>query len=135
MTRKNKQKKQSRALAPNSSSFESDVIKVYQMLLEGHSKGDILEAIAQLYPNRDANKLIASAMESFSIISSEQSDTVKGWCMEATRDLFRKLNEVGDYDGALRAVQQFHKIAHFQSTRKPSSPHDDLGNLDLPDAT
>lgn len=33
-------------------------------------------------------------------------ETVRGWCFEVTRDLYRKMTAIGDFAGALRAVKQ-----------------------------
>lgn len=39
------------------------------------------------------------------------ADTVSGWCFEATRDMYRRMVEIGDFAGALRAVKQLAEFA------------------------
>ena len=35
---------------------------------------------------------------------------VQGWCIEATRGLYARMVEIGDFSGALKAVKQLHEL-------------------------
>ena len=79
---------------------------VYGWMLEGHTKGDIADAASRLWAHLDRAKVILSALEAFAVASQEPPDSIRGFCIEATRHLYRKLLAVGDYTGALSAVKQ-----------------------------
>jgi hypothetical protein len=79
-------------------------------MLEGHSKADIIEAIPELFPGIDAGQLIGEAVDSFAIVSQEPSASLLGWCLEASRVLYRKCVEVGDFTGALQCVKEVHRL-------------------------
>ena len=85
-------------------------MKVYGMLLEGHSRPEIEEACKSLFPKLDAGKLVGTALTAFERLTNEPPRILKGWCLEASRDLYRKMLEVGDYAGALRAIAEANKI-------------------------
>ena len=85
-------------------------VKVYGMLLEGHSRPEIEEAIKTLYPKLDAGQLVGTALTAFERLTNEPPRILKGWCLEASRDLYRKMLEVGDFTGALRAISEANKI-------------------------
>lgn len=87
------------------------MLQVFGWLLDGQSKGAVLDAIVKLFPKEDPAKLLKEAQQSFALISTEDRGAILGWCMEATRELYRQLKQVGDYEGALRAVAQLHKLA------------------------
>ena len=93
------------------SSPDSGVIKVYQLLLEGHSKADILEALPTLFPGADATALVMEAVESFAVIAEEPIGSIMGWCMESARVLYRKCVEVGDFTGALACSKEVSRLA------------------------
>jgi hypothetical protein len=83
-------------------------------MLEGHSKADIVEAIPALFPSLDAGDLIAQAIDSFAVIASEPRASLLGWCLEASRILYRKCIEVGDFNGALACVKEVHRLTAAQ---------------------
>lgn len=98
------------------------LIAVYRFLLEGHSKADILDACRQNFPKEDPKALIAAATDAFRIVSKESPDIQLGWCMEATRELFRKMSDIGDYIGALRCVKQLHDMSKQHTAGKKQDP-------------
>lgn len=80
-------------------------------ILEGHRDADIKESLAEAYPKEDAGKLIADTLKYLAIVSRSDTTVLRGWCLEAYRELYRKMVDVGDYAGAIRAVKELHKIA------------------------
>ena len=98
------------ALKPNE---ESALPKIYVMILEGNTRQDIEAAAPELFPGVDAKKVIEHALEAFAAVANESTDVIGGWCLESSRDLYRKMVEVGDYAGALRAVKQVTDTAKF----------------------
>jgi len=83
------------------------------MILEGNTRTDIEEAAPQLFPGMDVARLLDHAMQAFAAVADQPTDVIGGWCLESSRDLYRKMAEVGDYDGALRAVKQITDIVKF----------------------
>lgn len=80
-------------------------------MLQGASGSQILEAIAEKYPDMDAGKLLHIAGEHFERIATSDNALIRGWCLEATRELYRRMIEIGDYPNALRAVKQLRDFA------------------------
>lgn len=89
------------------------VPKIYAMVLEGSTRADIEEAAPQLFPRMNVARLLDHAMQSFADVADQPTDVIGGWCLESSRDLYRKMVEVGDYDGALRAVKQVTEVVKF----------------------
>jgi hypothetical protein len=79
---------------------------VVDWMLQGASGAQIVEAIAEKYPDADVKVLLQKAGDHFESISRADTSLIRGWCLEATRDLYRRMIEVGDYPNALRAVKQ-----------------------------
>lgn len=80
-------------------------------MLQGASGSQIMEAIAEKHPGADVQSLLRKAGEHFENISRADTSLIRGWCLEATRDLYRRMIEIGDYPNALRAVKQMRDFA------------------------
>ena len=76
------------------------------MILEGNTRQDIESAAKNLFPGVRIGPVFDHALAAFATVANESSEVVGGWCIETSRDLYRKMIEVGDYAGALRAVKQ-----------------------------
>lgn len=85
--------------------------QVYKWILEGASEADIRDAIKTNWPKQKAEPLIKTALARLIEASDSPADVMRGWCIEATRELYRKQVEVGDFAGALRAVKLLHDLA------------------------
>jgi hypothetical protein len=75
-------------------------------MLQGASGAQIIEAITDKFPNADPRELLRLSGNHFEKIANADTRLIRGWCYEATRDLYRRMLEVGDYANALRAVKQ-----------------------------
>lgn len=80
--------------------------QVIQWMIDGNSGANIMEAIAVTLPGHTAKDLLTRAGQHFEAISTADGTLLEGWCLEATRDLYRRLIDIGDYPNALRAVKQ-----------------------------
>jgi len=80
-------------------------------MLQGASGAQILEAITEKFPSLDAATLLIGAGNHFEQIANADTNLIRGWCFEATRDLYRRMVEIGDYANALRAVKQLRDLA------------------------
>ena len=108
-----------RSLVPLKPNEEAALPKIYGMILEGNTRQDIEAAAPDLFPGVDAKKVVAHALEAFAVVANESTDVIGGFCLESSRDLYRKMVEVGDYAGALRAVKQIIDTTKFiQDQRK-----------------
>lgn len=82
------------------------VNNVVDWMLQGASGAQILEAINEKFPEEKPGELLRYAGEHFEMIANSDTRLIRGWCYEATRELYRRMLEVGDYANALRAVKQ-----------------------------
>jgi hypothetical protein len=85
--------------------------QVFKWILAGATKRDIAEAITQSWPDAQPSPLILAAVEEIRAGGRLDAQVVRGFCAEATRDLYRRMVEIGDFAGALRAVKQLADMA------------------------
>lgn len=86
------------------------VNQVFRWILSGASEHDIVEAIAAAWPDSDARPLIVAAVAKIAESASLDGNIVLGFCVESTRDLYRRMVEIGDFPGALRAIRQLRDL-------------------------
>jgi len=102
-------------LSKNSTNSVSDQppveTAVERWLLESQSVSEIRQALAQLYPTADANKVLKSVTTNFAKLSRAPFEALLGWCLSSTRDIHRRAIETGDYALALSAVKQVCALA------------------------
>jgi hypothetical protein len=79
-------------------------------ILEGASEYDILEAMQQAWPCADHAAILLAAVDQIRDASRMDRTVVAGFCAEATRDLYRRMVEIGDFAGALRAIRQLREL-------------------------
>jgi len=88
------------------------VTQVFHWLTEGHTAGDIVEALADLQIEGDqARFVIEQALKKFVESASLPPEVRAGWCLEAFRHLYHRLVKTGDYTGAIRCVQEIAKLS------------------------
>lgn len=87
------------------------VNQVLKWILSGATERDVTEAVAISYPAADPQPLIVAAIGELRQAANCDPLTIRGFCIEATRELFRRMVEIGDFTGALRAVKQLSEIA------------------------
>jgi len=90
---------------------ESAAATVVDWMLQGASGAQILEALAVKFPGIEAREALTAAGNHFEQISNADPRLIRGWCYEATRDLYRRMIEIGDYANALKAVKQLRDFA------------------------
>lgn len=94
------------AISPSKCEAEAAAVhQVFKWILAGGTERDIREAIAKHFPAGDAQPLIVAAMRQYEKAGTFDAKIVTGWCFEAYRDLYRRMVEIGDFAGALRAVK------------------------------
>lgn len=85
--------------------------QIVKWILAGHSEFDILEGAAASWPDTDPAPFILGALEKIRKGGTIDPDMLAGWCVEATRELYRRMVEIGDFTGALRAIRQLADLA------------------------
>lgn len=101
--------------------------QILTWLMDGSNELEIRDGINEHLPGLSVDALLEKAFTHF-----EQVGTIGppaliatyGWCMEATRELYRQMKAVGDFAGAMRAVKQMKDLADqaHQLWRPPPEP-------------
>lgn len=84
--------------------------QVIRWIVEGESDGDILASIVEAYPTQDPRQLYEAAIDRIEKASTVEANVVYGWILMARKELFRRMLEVGDYTGALRATDRIESL-------------------------
>ncbi len=85
--------------------------QVYAWVLDGHDEHHIREAILAEWPDAKPPVLLAAAVEQLAKSADFDEALLLGFCLEATRHLYERMLSIGDFSGALKAIQQLHKLA------------------------
>lgn len=83
---------------------------MYGLLLEGHTSLEIRQGLGAEHKAKAIENALDGAVKLFAEASREPHAAVTGWCLTATRDLYRKSVEVADFDGARQCVKLLHDI-------------------------
>jgi len=84
---------------------------VLSWILAANDERDIREAIRKEYPDADEGAVLVAAVKEIEAIGAESPDFTRGWALAATRELVRKMIEVGDYANAMRGIKQVAELA------------------------
>lgn len=76
-----------------------------QWLVTGASETDVLEALRVKYPAADPRDTMAAVREHFAAEGTPDTDALRGWVLIALRELYRRMLEVGDFDGARKVLK------------------------------
>lgn len=91
-----------------------DPAKVHQIIiwmLEGHSEHSIRESIVGNWPGEDAEPMLLAAFSKVNESGEISHDAVENWAFEATRFIYQKQMEIGDYAGATKSIRQIKEIS------------------------
>lgn len=89
---------------------EKTVRQVIGWVLEGNSERNIREVFSTFFPGENAQAAIDAAVKEIISIGKEDLAFTKGWALAATRELTRKMIEVGDFANALRGIKQVNQL-------------------------
>ena len=105
-----KRKKTAVAKAPPKPTPEQ-IIQVKTWIIEGQQAGDILESIAENYPKQTPRVLMKAVFDDLIRESAEiDEDLVRGFLLNAYRELYRRAFEINDFSGALAALRSFERV-------------------------
>lgn len=80
-------------------------------MLTGATLHDISDAIRTTWPDTDADELLERVQQQLGEGAEIDADLLRGWCYHATRELYRRMVEIGDFAGALRAVKLLSELS------------------------
>lgn len=83
-------------------------------LVEGQSDSDILDAIRKFWPEMLAEDLLEKGVDEIAQAGKVDRELIRGWCLMARRELYRRMLEIGDFAGALRATERIEALANKQ---------------------
>ena len=91
---------------------------VFDFLIAGHGNANILEYLEtrEVTPAQ-AKDILEEALTKFLKSAALPKSLRRGWCLEAYRELYRKLVETGDYSGALKAINEIAKLSDLLSSK------------------
>lgn len=97
--------------------------------MDGNRSEDVAGAIKANYPTADAGDLIQKAGDHFSTVALADPVVIRGWCLEALREMYRRMVDIGDFANALKAVKELMSYSKQQCSSPPEDqPHDNQSN-------
>ena len=84
---------------------------VFVWILSGACQHDIEKAIAEQHPRANPRSVMVSAMQRIAESAASDPDVVKGWAIEATRQVYQRALEAGDFASALRSLKQIVELS------------------------
>lgn len=101
-------------LPPLNQPTNEQLQQVQDWILQGNSEHLIRESIADEFPDASPVALITGVLNHFVEVASLNEVALLGtygWCLEASKEMYRRMVETGDYAGALRAIKQIKELA------------------------
>lgn len=80
-------------------------------MLAGHSGYDVTEAAVAKFPAYDTQAILAAAADHFRRAGVAEAEPIRGFCIEAYRDIYQKSLAIGDLSTALKALARLEKTA------------------------
>lgn len=84
--------------------------------MSGASYALIEDAIAQQWPDIQSRPALLVVMNEVMDNYNQPKDMLLGWCLESTKELYRKLVSIGDFANALRALKEYRAIIEKKET-------------------
>lgn len=78
-------------------------------MIEGHTLEHITEALTAA-GIAEPNTMLAEVGDKLAEDARTPADAMRGWAMNATREVYRRALTVGDYGAALRAIKMLLQI-------------------------
>lgn len=84
-------------------------------ILAGASSFDVRAEIAKAFPGVDSAAIVMLALDGFRRAGNFDPSVMRGWLVEATKDIYRRGIEANDLTTALRATKQMAGFLAFGS--------------------
>lgn len=91
--------------------------QVLKWVISGASDAEITEAVQQQWPDANVNELLAMASTRLRQAAKTNPKNILGWSMLATKMLYQKMVDIGDFSGALKAAKQLSELANQKTIR------------------
>ncbi len=106
------------------------IVETAKLLIEGQNIEDIKEYLKERGKNKtEAMKIIEKAFNQL----LENTDISKymrlAWCLEALRDIYKRLMESGDYNGATRAIKEIVSLSDFKKEKNKNIDNKEIESL------
>jgi len=127
-------RRQKTGAEPPAPAFDpASVEQARKWILSGASAHDIAAAIRENLPGvADPSGLIVAALDDLRRAATFDSDLVRGFAFEATREIYRRALDSNDHSAALRAIKTMQEIAkhvpdddHEEAEAEPQDGDDD----------
>jgi hypothetical protein len=86
-------------------------VAVVQWLVTGAGEHDVLQALAAKYPDADARQTMGAVRKYLAGEGNPDTDALRGWVLVAYRELYRRMLEVGDFDGARKVLKNITEVS------------------------
>ncbi len=86
-------------------------VAVVQWLITGASEHDVLEALRAKYPDAKADTVLSAVRGHFAAEGQPDTDALRGWVLASYRELYRRMLEVGDFDGARKTLKNITEVS------------------------
>lgn len=83
---------------------------VLQWLVTGATEADIVEALRTKYPDVDPRLTLAAVHDRLAAEGNPDADALRGWVLVSYRELYRRMLEVGDFDGARKVLRNITEV-------------------------
>lgn len=108
---------------------DAQLQQVMDWIIQGAAEHEIRDGIYRTFPGACSLTLITAVLNHFNQVATiDQPGLVStfGWCLEASKEMYRRMVEQGDYVGALRAIKQIKDLANEAATlyTTPDPPPD-----------
>lgn len=84
--------------------------QVVNWIVAGGSDYDVNDAIVKTWEDAQAKPLIIAAMQRIAESADAEPAVIRGWCVEATRNVYQKALDANDLATALRAIKQLQSL-------------------------
>jgi hypothetical protein len=84
---------------------------VVRWFLTGNRPADIIASISAEWPDQPLRPLLKAAADDLARDAGIKQDVLFGWCLQASREVYRRMLDIGDLVGALRAIKQIADLA------------------------
>jgi len=85
-------------------------VAVLQWLVSGATEHDIVEALRAKYPDADPRQTLAAVRDHLAAEGQPEPDALRGWVLVSYRELYRRMLEVGDFDGARKVLKNITEV-------------------------
>ena len=79
-------------------------------IVTGNADADIIEALKSKVPDGNHALMLQRVMHHLATVGDIDRPTVRGFCFEGFRELYRRMLEIGDFANAARALKQLYDM-------------------------